>query len=148
MDPVVVDASLAFKWIKSEPYTSEARELLKGWLRGDAVRYVPPLFPYEIANVLHRKARYGTATQTDLDRAFDAVLRLVSVHRLDLPTVKRAMAVATELRLAAAYDAQYIALAEALGCELWTADERLWNAVRARFPFVRWIGTRSQQELS
>ena len=116
--------------------------MLRGWLRGDAVRHVPPLFPYEIANALHRKARYAIATQADLDRAFDVVLRLVSVHRLDLLTVKRAMAMATELRLPAAYDAQYIALTESLGCELWTADERLWNAVRTRFPFVRWVGAR------
>ncbi len=142
IDLVVVDASLAFKWIRTERFTSEARELLVEWMRGDVQRIVPPLFAYEIANALHRNARSGTATRADLERAFDAVLRQVSVHHFDLTMLKRAMAIAAEFRLPAAYDSQYVALAETLGCELWTADERLWNAVRARFPFVRWIGAR------
>ena len=25
------------------------------------------------------------------------------------------------------------------GCESWTADERLWNAVKSGLPWVRWI---------
>jgi predicted nucleic acid-binding protein len=140
--PVVVDASLAFKWIRSEPYTVEARELLRRWLRDGAVRFVPPPFPYETANILHRKARTANTTHADLDRALDAVMRQVSIHPLDILTVKRAMVIAVETGRPAAYDAQYVALAEALSCELWTADERLWNAVRTRFPFVRWIGVR------
>lgn len=40
----------------------------------------------------------------------------------------------------ATYDAHYIALAQREGCELWTADERLYNGVHAVYPFVRWIG--------
>ncbi len=39
-----------------------------------------------------------------------------------------------------AYDAQYLALAERLDCSFWTADERLFNAVRGAFPRVRWVG--------
>ena len=139
-DAVVVDASLAFKWIRSEPYTVEARDLLRQWLRDGAVRLAPPLFPYEIANILHRKARTAATTHADLERALDAVMRQVSIHPLDIVAVKRAMAIAAETGRPAAYDAQYVALAEGLDCELWTADERLWNAVRGRFPFVRWVG--------
>ncbi len=39
------------------------------------------------------------------------------------------------LNRAAAYDSFYLALAESLGCELWTADQRLHNAVD--LPWVR-----------
>ena len=36
------------------------------------------------------------------------------------------------------YDAQYLAVAAAVGCELWTGDQRLVNAVKASW--VRWVG--------
>lgn len=40
----------------------------------------------------------------------------------------------------AAYDAHYLALAEMLGCEFWTADRRLHNAVKDELPWVKWLG--------
>jgi predicted nucleic acid-binding protein len=42
--------------------------------------------------------------------------------------------------LPSAYDAHYLALAESRQCECWTADERLWNPVRRKPPWVRWLG--------
>ena len=42
--------------------------------------------------------------------------------------------------LAPGHDAAYLAVAEILGCELWTADERLYNSVKTDMPRVRWLG--------
>jgi predicted nucleic acid-binding protein len=39
-----------------------------------------------------------------------------------------------------AYDAQYLALSQRLSCEFWTADERLFNAVKDQFSHIRWLG--------
>ena len=50
------------------------------------------------------------------------------------------MELAHRFGIPAAYDAHYLALAEVEKCELWTADERLWNAVRSEVDWVRWIG--------
>ncbi|HVC33638.1 MAG TPA: type II toxin-antitoxin system VapC family toxin [Chloroflexota bacterium] len=41
------------------------------------------------------------------------------------------------LKRAPAYDSYYLALAETLGCDLWTADRRLVNAVN--LPWVRMV---------
>ena len=38
-----------------------------------------------------------------------------------------------------AYDAHYLALAEVLGCDFWTADRRLAKAARAEVPWVHGI---------
>ena len=51
-----------------------------------------------------------------------------------------AMQLAGELRQGAAYDAHYLALAESLDCELWTADQRFYGAANAVIGNVRWIG--------
>lgn len=46
---------------------------------------------------------------------------------------------ADQLRQDAAYDAHYLALAETLNCDLWTADERFYRAASATFKFVKWL---------
>jgi predicted nucleic acid-binding protein len=33
-----------------------------------------------------------------------------------------------------------LSLAEEAGCEFWTADQKLYNAVKDRMPFVKWLG--------
>jgi len=38
------------------------------------------------------------------------------------------------------HDSQYLALAERLECEFWTADERLFNAIVRDFSWIRWLG--------
>ena len=52
---------------------------------------------------------------------------------------RRALEVAEQYSLPAAYDAHFIALAELFGCILWTDDQRLLRALDGRLPFVRWI---------
>ena len=53
---------------------------------------------------------------------------------------KRALELADALNQSASYDAHYVALAEPLGCDMWTADERFWNSTRATLKRVRWVG--------
>ena len=50
---------------------------------------------------------------------------------------EQALRRAQELNHPAAYDAHYIALAQIVGCDFWTADQRLLNALNGRLPFVR-----------
>ena len=52
----------------------------------------------------------------------------------------RALQLASQLKQNAAYDAHYLALAESVGCELWTADERFYRAASPSIGNVRWIG--------
>jgi predicted nucleic acid-binding protein len=54
---------------------------------------------------------------------------------------ERAWHLAAQLDRPTAYDSHYLALAQILGCEFWTADERLYNASRPHFPWVRWLGS-------
>ncbi|HEY3231696.1 MAG TPA: type II toxin-antitoxin system VapC family toxin, partial [Roseiflexaceae bacterium] len=53
---------------------------------------------------------------------------------------RRAWEIAHQFKRPAAYDAHYLALAEIAGCPFWTADERLFNAVKDQLGWVRWLG--------
>jgi predicted nucleic acid-binding protein len=54
------------------------------------------------------------------------------------------MEIADQLGQPAVYNSQYVALAEHLICELWTADERFGRAAQTVFPFVHWLGEPTQ----
>lgn len=45
-----------------------------------------------------------------------------------------------QLRRGSAYDSFYLALAQSLDCDLWTADKKLFNALKdARLEWLHWI---------
>ena len=47
-DEVVVDASLALKWVEREPYSDEASELLESWQK-QRRRLTAPALEHDIA---------------------------------------------------------------------------------------------------
>ncbi len=139
---VVVDASIALKWVLRESDSKTAFALLTEWNDRETMLLVPALLAYEIANSLYRKARSGEIT---LNRAKEALAEVLLAglqfdFSSDLALSTRAIELADQYKLPAAYDAHYLALAEREGCEFWTADLRLWNTVRRKFDWVRWIG--------
>jgi predicted nucleic acid-binding protein len=142
-DSVVVDASLAIKWVKPEPYTAEAIALLTEGSNAEIEPVVPAWFAIEVSNVLYRQGLAITAPPHDAVNAFHGIMASVTPLVLDAANVARGVQIAAELNQPRTYDAVYAALAEREGCELWTADERFWRIANRRFSFVRWIGERA-----
>ena len=123
-----------------EPFAAKAAALLRQWVNAGIARLVPDWFPSEIANVLYRKGRSVGTPTGDAITATHAIMAMVGPQTMDAATVARAIEIADQLNQPRVYDALYLALAEREDCDLWTADERFFNAARARFPQVRWIG--------
>lgn len=137
---VVVDASLIVKWLVVEEYTKEANDLAAQWNDQQTQVVALHFMPMEVANALHQYVRRGGLTLEG------ALLRLATLMRSGIQLQNasrlhaRAMELASELRQGAVYDAHYLALAESLGCELWTADRRFHRiAADASYP-VHWLG--------
>jgi predicted nucleic acid-binding protein len=84
----------------------------------------PDLVDVETVAVLRKRWVAGTLSERRFAAAV-ADLALIGIDRYPtLPFMRRAF----ELRAnVTAYDATYVALAETLGCELLTADQRLAN---------------------
>ena len=143
---VVVDASLAVKWLVEEDDSGKAHAVLQAWVARDVIRIAPHLMPFEVANALHRRVLRGELNVVDSTRMIARLLE----SRLELhqpPKLHvRALQLASQLKQNAAYDAHYLALAESFGCELWTADERFYRAASPSIDNVRWLGEFAEPE--
>jgi predicted nucleic acid-binding protein len=118
MTNLVIDASVAIKWVVGETGTDEALSLRRHNL------YAPDLLVAECANVLWKKVR---RTELHPDEASVAA-QLLERADLQLEPSRRLMRRATELAIALdhpAYDCLYLVLADSLACDFVTADQRL-----------------------
>ena len=142
---VVVDASLACKWLVKEILTAEANALGRLWNSQGIHIAAPYLMPVEVTNVLHQRVRRGELTSEAATQRIEGLLS--SGLELHQPPrlYGRALELASQLRQGAAYDAHYLALAETLGCDLWTADEKFYRAASPVVRRVRWVGEPTAQ---
>ncbi len=137
---VVVDASLAIKWVLKEPYADEAMALASEWATTETKPAAPCLLLVEATNVLHRRAALGQISSSQAKQLLAGFLNM-GIEVRESPQIHlRALELAHELQMPAVYDTHYLALADILGCDLWTADERFFNSVKEREPRIKWLG--------
>ncbi|HDN79197.1 MAG: hypothetical protein DRI61_06260 [Chloroflexi bacterium] len=136
---VVVDASVALKWgLDDEEHVAQAVALRDDWVLYKKHRLVAPsLFYYEVINGLRTAVLRGRITQ-ELGAEILRNILGIGVLLVD-PEAERIYRLACNHGIAA-YDAAYLALAEALDCLLWTGDKSFYHAVHEKEPRVRWIG--------
>ena len=141
MTSVVVDASVAVKWCLPslrEELVAQAEELLASSRREEVQFLVPDLFWVELANALWKAVRRNEISSNN------AASAISFMRDLDIATVPSIDIVPQALDLAIShgrtvYDSLYVALAMQSKSEMITADERLADALAARFP-VKWLG--------
>ena len=138
--PVCVDANIVVALVTTETQSEKALALWAEWMRGGVQVVAPALLRYEVTSALRRKVVRGAMSLQDARRALEETLAL-DIELLDPSELSpRALDLAARFNRPAAYDAHYLALAEMMEGEFWTADERLYNAVRDDFPRIRWLG--------
>jgi len=139
---VVVDANLALKWVLLEDDSHSSMLLLDKWTNEGKAVIAPALFVYEVTNILFRQSVTGKLTYDEsrwgLEKLFslDIQIKFSSYEKIST----QAMEFAKRFHLPATYDSHYLALAYQEQCECWTADKRLWTAVKRELNWVRWLG--------
>jgi predicted nucleic acid-binding protein len=136
---VVVDTSVVVKWIVTASDANVARALLAEWTSKGIIIRAPALLAYEAVNSLYK---YIRSSQMPLEDAASGLRKVIFPlvtfdHPKDASFSLRTIELASQFNLAATYDAHYLALAEKEGCELWTADTRMWKAVHTNLTWVR-----------
>jgi predicted nucleic acid-binding protein len=92
---------------------------------------------YEVVNGIATATRQKRIAP---DKAIEALSNLVALG-VELKEVDPFRILGVSLRYGlAAYDAAYLALAEAEKCELWTGDRGFYQAVKGELARVKWIG--------
>jgi predicted nucleic acid-binding protein len=120
---IVVDASAAISGLLN---AGEARRRL-----GADQVHIPHLIDSEVASGLRRRALAGAISAQDGWNALDRWRRLAMTRCAMHTLLDRVWELRENL---SAYDAGYVALAEALDCALLTADARLSRAPGIRCP--------------
>lgn len=133
---LVVDASVALKWVVTEVGSDQASDLLTQMAHGALALVGPEHLAGEVGNGLRKRVAQGVL------RADDALSALDAIAALELEFVGgedrwfRSLAAALDWQLTT-YDALYVLLALDLDAELVTADLRLIETARKRALPVR-----------
>jgi predicted nucleic acid-binding protein len=131
---------VVLKLFLAEPDSEAADALWQSFARADVEVVAPMHLAYEVTAVIRNRVHRRLLEPGDADEALRTFLTLpVTLHPPE-PHHRRAWQLAAEFGRPTTYDVYYLALAEALGCDLWTADERLYNAVHESLPWVRLLG--------
>jgi predicted nucleic acid-binding protein len=137
--PLAVDCSVIMKWeLPNEQFTAEAAELLRDWESGAVLILSVDLLPSEIGGAILRTLRRGRFTEAQAQASLRTLLGLSFELRPSGPLVEQAYEIAYQHNQRI-YDCFYVALAEREQVDLWTSDERLFNALGAHFPCIRFI---------
>lgn len=132
-----VDASVAAKWLLNEQDRAIALALRRSVRESGRTFVAPPHFVAEMTSAIYKRSQQRLIDLGEgrrLTRLIDA-LEVETMLPPDLPL--RAFEIAAQFNLKWIYDAFYVALADMIGCDLWTADARLHEAVRGVHSNVR-----------
>ncbi|MEE4450500.1 type II toxin-antitoxin system VapC family toxin [Novosphingobium resinovorum] len=130
MTRLVIDASVAVKWVVTEDGTEEAVSLLSRHRLS-----APDLLVAECANILWKKVRRSELT---VQEAMVAA-KIIQRADVELHPMRALMEPAAKLAIDLdhpAYDCIYLALAMAHGWQFVTADARFLNKARQSSPAV------------
>jgi predicted nucleic acid-binding protein len=139
---------LAVKLILTELYSDKTLVLLSDAAQAAEPIVAPPLLPFEIANVLRQRMVRQGLSLSDADQLMQDFLTFPISLTAPPNLHQQALAIADAHGMSAAYDAHYVALAQELGAELWTDDQRLLRVLSGRVTFVKWIGSYQQTSSS
>ena len=133
-----IDANLVIRLV-ADPGDESVRRMWEQWEVAERELGAPTLLNSEITNALYRYQKLGLMSASSTRLALKAALALPIHLYGEADLHERALSLAERFSLPAAYDAHYLALAEWLGGEFWTADGRLARVVQPSLPWVHLV---------
>ena len=134
---MIVDASVILRAFFPDEDQAQAQALIRDHVSGRTRLLAPTLMVYEVTNAVVQGMRRGRITDDD----GKAILTAFEGLGIEMESVTWQQILPLARRFdRSAYDAAYLALAQARGEPLVTGDLRLYHAVRDDLNMVRWIG--------
>lgn len=138
---VVIDASVAVKTVLPNQLQEHCLALIQSFI--DVIPVAPALWAYETTSAITKAVYFKDLTPEEGNRALEQLDTLgVRPFLADVDHNLAAFEWTQKLNRASVYDSYYLGLAQALRCDFWTADRRLFNALQERqLDWVHWVGT-------
>jgi predicted nucleic acid-binding protein len=136
MPDLVIDSSVAVKWVLPEADSDRARRLREDVARSGGRLVTLDLTYVEVANAVWKRFHRKLQSDAESRAAIDIFSRL----DLHVEPVYRVLQAGFDIALRydrAVYDACFVALVAEAGADGITADEPLYNAVHAHFPGLK-----------
>jgi predicted nucleic acid-binding protein len=133
---VIVDANVILRAFFPDEQQAEAQALIRDHVSGRVRLVAPTLLLYEVTNAVVQALRRERISSEEGEAILDAFEGL----GIELAPVTWQQMLSLARRFdRSAYDAAYLALAEAREEPLVTGDVRLYHAVRDHLEWVRWV---------
>jgi predicted nucleic acid-binding protein len=123
--PLVIDASVAAKWIKPEVHSAYAEQVLQG----PYTLLAPDLLWSEVGNILWKSVQRQEITTIEAREGLRTLLRYPLTVVPGQSLITTALEIALQYQQTV-YDALYVALATTRDCQLVTADSLLRNGLK------------------
>ncbi len=136
MTNLVIDSGVAVKWFVDEPYSAEAERIFDEYLAGRLFLIAPDFVYAEFGNIIWKKQTLQGFNPVDAVKIvgdFRTQVMITLTSDADLLDDAYRLAVAHKRTV---YDMLYLALSLRENCQFVTADERMVNAIGAKFPNV------------
>ena len=136
----IIDASLVIKAILPNSENTSCQAVLEH-LNGVQL-VAPALWVYEVTSTFAKAVHFGQITDEEGSAAIHQALALgVQIIIPDETQSLMAYQWTLKLKRASAYDNFYLAIAEGLEADFWTADQRLFRSLESqRLEWLHWIG--------
>jgi predicted nucleic acid-binding protein len=134
---MIVDASVVLASFFPDEEQEQAQAVIRDHVAGRVQLAAPTLLLYEVTNAVLQAVRRARITD---EQAADILTSFEGLGVTLVPVAWQRMLPLARRFDRSAYDAAYLALAEATNQHLVTGDERMYNAVHEHLPWVKWLG--------
>jgi predicted nucleic acid-binding protein len=135
-ETLVVDCSVAAKWMFDETDRVQALRLLLAEKTGEVALISPDLLLAEFASLLAKRTRRKQISALEAQNAFHLLEESAPVLFETRPLLGTALELALRNHLSL-WDCVYLALALEHDCSVITADRRLFRSGKGRHPAIR-----------
>jgi predicted nucleic acid-binding protein len=142
MNTIVIDANISLSFVIPLPYSLQAMQAMNDWRQEQARIVAPTLWYYEVLSGVRKSIALGILDETRAGQALEQ-LKAISIEEIPMTweTSELALDWARRIDQVVAYDAIYLATAEQLSANFWTADKRLYKTTqRLGIGWVKWVG--------
>ncbi len=128
--PIVIDASIALRWLLPDALSAICWKLFEQIVIDKKQIHVPVLWRYEVTSGLAKAVHFKLIDSREAENLLrQSQILDISIIPPDDEQDRRALSWTLITNRVSAYDSYYLALAELLDCELWTADRNLFNTI-------------------